>query len=176
MVRTGSLWIQAANRWRARLGGRTALPIEKWADPHADGQAGADAGRPARVLVECDDPAMTWALQRLLGDAGYEVAACSGPSLEANCALVAAGECELQAGADVIVNRLRGPHEEVAALARQTSVAYPELPVIVSHTRGAASVAEVAPAPGTSNFDEPWLGEQLLARVASLTRPARPPA
>ena len=51
---------------------------------------------------------MTWAMEQVLDDAGYEVASCHGPTGNARCELVETGHCDLQAGADVIVNCLGG--------------------------------------------------------------------
>jgi hypothetical protein len=61
-----------------------------------------------RVLVESSDAVEQWAFETALGDAGYDVAVCDGPSYHgAPCPLIRTGDCPLVAGADVIVNRFR---------------------------------------------------------------------
>ncbi len=136
------------------------LPEERWTGSRGQG------GQAPRVLVECEDTGLIWAVERLLGDAGYEVAACVGPSAEANCALEATGQCELQAGADVIINHL-GSDVASGALAAATHQAYPETPVIVS---ARARVAGGDPAPDkTVVLQEPWQSEALVAAVDELT-------
>ncbi|MGZ4711241.1 MAG: hypothetical protein ACXWBN_21065 [Acidimicrobiales bacterium] len=126
------------------------------------------------MLVECEDSGLTWAVERLLGDAGYEVASCVGPSAEATCALAATGECELQAGADVIINHLGSAAEDVGDLVHATRAAYPETPVVVSarariHADDLASEATVV-------LQEPWQSETLVAVVDRLSGWSRPEA
>ena len=101
--------------------GMTPLPTTSW-DP---------GSAPPRVLVECDDDAVSWAVETALGRAGYEVATCSGPSETARCSLIDSGRCELQAGADVIVNCLDGGNDDARSVARRTTAAYPRCPLIV---------------------------------------------
>jgi hypothetical protein len=119
------------------------------------------------VLIECEDSGMIWAMERLLGDAGYEVAACVGPSHEATCSLAATGRCELQAGADVVINHLGSGGQEVGDLVHATHEAYPSTPVVVSaraqlHPDDLASDATVV-------LQEPWQSETLVAVVDKLT-------
>jgi len=135
----------------------TALPDEQWSGPE----------RAPRVLIECEDSSMIWAMERLLGDAGYEVAACVGPSAEATCALAAAGHCELQAGADVIINHLRPGADGVGDLVHATRAAYPDTPVVVS-ARAHLEADDLA-YDGTVVLQEPWQSEALVAAVDELT-------
>ncbi len=61
-----------------------------------------------RVLVEAADGAVRSAMQWLLEQDGYEVAACGGPEefRAGACPLVETGRCSTAEGADVIVNSL----------------------------------------------------------------------
>jgi hypothetical protein len=151
------------------FGRRTAtLPDEHWAaaPDHAD--------RPPRVLVECEDAGMIWAVERLLGDAGYDVAGCVGPSVDATCALTATGHCELQAGADVIINHFgtAGGAEDVAALVHATRMANPGTPVIVS-ARALVDAEDLA-SEDTVVLAEPWLSPVLVASVDEAAHRSRP--
>lgn len=91
------------------------------------GEWPAQAGGP-RVLIENADRADLWAQARILREAGYEVAMCSGPTAGSGrapwfrrlplvragsapelgertvCPLVAEGHCPLVEGADVVVS------------------------------------------------------------------------
>lgn len=89
-------------------------------------------GRP-RVLVEEADPALQFAVEGILGAAGYEVAGCGGPeALRAGaCPLVEEGRCSLVEGADVILNSLGlGTAADRAVLAAVRK-AVPDTPVVV---------------------------------------------
>lgn len=135
-------------RQRART-----LPVTEW--------DGADT-RP-RVLVECDDRAVTWAMESALARAGYEVASCPGPSSEAPCALVETGGCDLQAGADVIVNCLDSDARTGRPLAHRTVETYPEHPLVVDVTpisRTDGSVPE-----GATPLVSPWSSAKLVTAV-----------
>ena len=69
-------------------------------------------GAHARVLVEVPDGAELAAHAAALRDAGYDVAVCTGPSIEESemgserrtCPLVAGERCRLVDGADVVVS------------------------------------------------------------------------
>jgi hypothetical protein len=71
-------------------------------------------GARARVLVEIPDGAELAAHASVLRDAGYDVAACAGPSLEDRdtgqerrmCPLVSGERCRLVDGADVVVSAM----------------------------------------------------------------------
>jgi hypothetical protein len=126
-----------------------------------------DAALP-RVLVECDDDAVSWAMAKTLGRAGYEVATCSGPSPTARCALVDSGRCELQAGADVIVNCLDRSDEHGRELVQRTVDAYPECPLIVDITP--LRLHEGALPDEVSVLVSPWSGTTLVQVVDDAAR------
>jgi hypothetical protein len=71
-------------------------------------------GARTRVLVEIPDGAELAAHAAVLRDAGYDVAACAGPSTEGRetgsertvCPLVAGQRCRLVDGADVVVSSM----------------------------------------------------------------------
>ena len=149
---------EAAGGWWRFKKQPATLPDERWTE------LPSLSGRPPRVLIECEDTGLTWAIERLLGDAGYEVAACVGPSAEATCALATTGECELQAGADVIINHL-GSDAGTGSLAVATRAAYPETPVIVS---ARTHLPEGEPTDMTV-LAEPWQSEALVATLDELT-------
>ena len=93
-------------------------------------------GMRPRVLVETSDAAEQWAMEEALRDAGYEVAVCDGPAVYgAPCPLVERGECELAAGANVVVNAfpLRVPENQDVLWALQERC--PATPVIVEARR-----------------------------------------
>lgn len=90
-----------------------------------------DAQRP-RVLVESADGAERWAIDRILRDAGYDVATCAGPEgHRAACPLVVHGRCALAARADVILNTLRLGHPDNVDVLNALSTHYPDTPVVV---------------------------------------------
>jgi DNA-binding NtrC family response regulator len=157
MAGTSSRRDAPAGRWRLRKE-PAQLPSEQW----------AGSEQAPRVLIECEDTSMIWALERLLGEAGYEVAACVGPSDEATCALAITGHCELQAGADVIVNHLGCDADLGGEIVHATHAAYPGTPVIVSARSRVA--ADALAADGTVAVREPWRSDDLLAAIDQLVR------
>ena len=95
----------------------------RWSSPRRTGP---------RVLVESSDAAVGWALGNALDRAGYEVAVCHGPSIHgAPCPLVQRGECELAAGADIIVNRMWLTEPANRDVLRTLPTYVPATPVIV---------------------------------------------
>lgn len=152
-------------RWWTGRARPAPLPTEHWT---------TDPGPRPRVLVECPDSAMVWALERVLEDAGYEVAACAGPSAHATCALARTGRCELQAGADVIVNGL-GPGEIARGVARDTAVAYPDTPLVVGATGPGAGADETPPPPGVRVLRAPWSAPLVVAEVDAALAGGAPP-
>lgn len=145
-------------RWRLRKA-PSRLPSEQW----------TGAEQAPRVLIECEDTSLIWAVERLLGDAGYELAACVGPSAEATCALAATGECDLQAGADVIVNLLGCEAGTAGDILHATHAAYPGTPVVVS-ARSRIHADDLA-SDDTVVLREPWQSADLLAALDQLVRP-----
>jgi hypothetical protein len=115
-----------------------------------------------RVLVECGDNAVRWAMEKTLRRVGYDVATCPGPSSTTRCALLDTGRCDLQAGADVIVNVVDDDRNGWP-LARRTVATYPGCPLIVDvthHSRHDAHLpAEVAV------LVSPWSGPKLVDAV-----------
>ncbi len=67
----------------------------------------ADEKRPRhRILLEVVDPAEATSYWRFLGDLGYEISWCPGPSASSSCVLVTDGHCPLIERADIVVTTL----------------------------------------------------------------------
>lgn len=66
-----------------------------------------DSGERLRVLLEVKEPAEAWSYWRLLGDHGYDVSWCPGPTETSSCALVEDGHCPLLEEADFVVTALK---------------------------------------------------------------------
>ena len=152
MIRAERSPRRGAGGWLGRHRRRSAQPTESW----------SGTGERPRVLVECPDSAMTWAMERVLDDAGFEVASCAGPSGPSRCALIETGHCDLQAGADVVVNCLGGRGTGGPAIARRTSETRPEIPLIVgaSPNRAPGDLPWAA-----SVLNQPWQAPTLVAMV-----------
>lgn len=145
---------RTARGWRNPLRrGVTALPVTDW----------EDASARTRVLVECDDDAVGWAMEKTLTRAGYDVATCPGPSPTTPCALVECGRCDLQAGADVIVNCIEGDSREALELAHLTAVAHPDRPLVVDAATVRRSGGSAPP--DASLLVSPWSGSKLVEVV-----------
>lgn len=86
-----------------------------------------------RVLVENPDFGVGFAIERVLEDAGYEVAVCGGPdSLRGHeCPLVFTGACELVSGADVVVHSLNPDRSAHAEVLRALRAKHPDTPIVV---------------------------------------------
>lgn len=96
----------------------------------------------ARVLVENSDGAQEWALQGILGAAGYDVAVCPGPSRarRVRCPLVEDGQCALAEGADVVLNSLSLSQQTSRDVIRSLRAQLPETPVVVEVTTSGAQL------------------------------------
>ena len=89
--------------------------------------SGGSAHRP-RVLVEDDDPALAISDFSAYRQANFDVGFCSGPgSTPEACPLLRGKDCELLAGADVVLHRLDRGLGIAAAIRRQR----PDIPVLV---------------------------------------------
>jgi hypothetical protein len=82
-----------------------------------------------RVLVEHVDPQDGRAIAGALHDAGFAVATCPGPTLSEPCPVLRGEECNLAAGADVIVSGLR-EHPGGRAIAACLRVQHPRTPLL----------------------------------------------
>lgn len=85
-----------------------------------------------RVLVENPDLGVGYSFERLLIEQGYGVAVCEGPDCwkARRCPLVATGECDLAANADVIVHSLNPNRPEHAEVLQALRSRYPTAPVV----------------------------------------------
>lgn len=103
---------------------RQRVPRRAW-------DASARPGRRPRVLVEDANPALAISDFSAFQQAGFDVAWCSGAGTANGCPLLRGGECEVLAGADVVIT---GLHDglAVAAAIRQR---YPAKPVLVRRDR-----------------------------------------
>ena len=126
-----------------------------------------------RVLIENPDAADLWAHAGILGDAGYDVVTCLGPSapgtVPANgtatfCPLVEHGDCPLVEGADVVVSTtcVTGSREILASL---TSRRLPAL-VVEGTSSALERDSDVIPAE-TVRIAEPVTPELLLTAVGA---------
>jgi hypothetical protein len=115
------------------------------------------AGR-RRVLIENPDMGAGFAAERVLQDAGYEVAVCGGPDRlpDHECPLVHDGRCGLSEGADAIVHSLNLDRPEHAAVLRALRDRLPDVPIVVEVPAPAMvrheallSTCRVLPAPAT---------------------------
>jgi hypothetical protein len=97
-----------------------------------------------RALIEDADFGSALATASVLRRAGYAVAICRGPEPDEYCPLVGAHDCELVAGADVVVCSLGEEIEE--AVQRR----HPSTPVVTSVDPETA-VAAVGQAIGNSD-------------------------
>lgn len=142
--------------------------------PAPEARSWPDRRGRGRVLLEDDDGASQWAIERVLARAGLDVEVCDGPRgfPHERCPLLADGSCELVAGADVVVNRLPLDHEPNRALLASLRSSAPETPVVVGGvTRLRARLREQELA-GTRVLFEPADPQQLLAEVdAALGEP-----
>jgi hypothetical protein len=92
----------------------------------------SSTGRRPRVLIEDSHPALEISDFAAFRDAGFDVAYCSGPAAGAagpapgSCPLLCGADCEILAGADVVLHGL-DPASGVAADIRWW---HPELPVV----------------------------------------------
>jgi hypothetical protein len=86
-----------------------------------------------RVLIENPDFGIGYSAQRVLIEQGYDVAVCEGPDHRQGrrCALVATGECDLAANADVIVHSLDLDHPDHAGVLRGLREGFPTARIVV---------------------------------------------
>lgn len=124
----------------------------------------SDAGESTRVLVEHPDPAAQWAMERVLREVGYEVAACDGPCPDTSCSLIAEGRCVLVDTADVVVNGLGLRDGAARNVAFHTKRVYPETPVLLAAT---SSEVQAHPelAEGVEILRATFRGSDLVAGV-----------
>lgn len=96
------------------------------------GERGTAPARP-RVVVENPDFGIGYAVEKVLEDAGCEVAVCGGPDQLVNqaCPLIYEGTCDLVAGADLVVHSLNLDRPEHAEVLRALRSMHPEVPLIV---------------------------------------------
>lgn len=144
----------------ARLRHAAVIPAEHW----------NECSELPRVLVECRDLAQLVAMERVLGNAGYEVAGCTGPSADAGCPLLAGGSCALQAGADVIVNCVGVDDREARSLVRRTRAVRAGTPLVIEVSPPDAAVNATVLA-GAALLLEPWRGADLVAAVDEVVPP-----
>ncbi len=111
---------------------RQRLPGRTWF-------SGGSAHRP-RVLVEVDDPALAISDFSMFRQAGFDVGVCSGPGRTPEaCPLLRGQDCELLAGADVVLHRLDAGLGIAAAIRRQR----PDIPVVVERPSADADMPAV---------------------------------
>ena len=92
-----------------------------------------ERGERPRVVVENPDFGIGFAVERVLENAGYEVAVCGGPDNLARheCPLVFTGACSLVSGADVVVHSLNPDRSEHAEVLRALRAKHPDTPIVV---------------------------------------------
>lgn len=145
---------------------------------HQEAAAGWPASRDSRrrVLIENADGSIQTAAERILREAGYDVALCGGVETHRNrrCPLVETGECDLTGGADVIVHSLNVSGPGATDVLRALRKEHPTTPVVVeiSAQRLVQLASElegcfVVPAPVTE--------QRLLESVEAALAGAEPP-
>jgi hypothetical protein len=84
-------------------------------------------------VVENADFGVGYAVERVLEEAGYEVAVCGGPDHlnRRACPLVFSESCDLVSGADLVVHSLNPDRPEHAEVLRALRAKHPETPVVV---------------------------------------------
>lgn len=87
--------------------------------------------RRRKVLVETPDEAFAWAAERILDEAGYEVAVCYGPGNREECPVVAGAHCALADEANVIFFAHRLSDERAREVLDALRDAYPDTPLCV---------------------------------------------
>lgn len=112
-----------------------------------------------RVVLEGSPDERTGEVLEALQGAGFDVAVCHGPSVEAACPLVEHGSCSLIDGADAVVNMLGVADEENCEILVELQDVTPRVPVV--------SVM-------TENEERTHAGE--LTRAHPLCKPVAPQA
>jgi CheY-like chemotaxis protein len=117
-------------------------PQPTWDAVPAPGSRAPGSSAPRRrILVENGDFGVGYAVERVLEEAGYEVAVCGGPDHLAHheCPLVFSDECALVAGADLVVHSLNPDRHENAEVLRALRAKHPDTPVVVEVAGPAAA-------------------------------------
>lgn len=131
-------------------------------------------GRRPRVLIEDDDRVLAVSDLHQFGDAGFDVAVCSGPGVSrSECPLLSGTACPLVDGADVVLHRL-DPALGIEEVVRRSR---PDIAVVATVHRCGRTVApdgagttQLRPLDSTSS-----LSAQLRTLRSALTaRPRRP--
>ena len=114
--------------------------------PSRDWYSPGRPGRRPRVLVEDDDPALAISDFALFGQAGFDVAYCSGPGGAAGgCPVLRGQRCALLDGADAVLHGLG----LAAAIRRQRPrIAVIELPTECSVPGQIAALRQALTQPG----------------------------
>jgi hypothetical protein len=81
--------------------------------------------------LEVADPAEAVSYWRFLGDLGYEIMWCPGPSASSSCALVAEGYCPLVERADIVLTALKPDDDYARPVPEQFDDQNPVQPTIV---------------------------------------------
>jgi len=99
----------------------------------AEGPGWTESTSKPRVLVEHEDGAVRSVAEKILREAGYDVAVCGGPTTfrRARCPVVTTGRCALAEGSDVIVHALNPDRPLNASVLQALKDRYPETPVVV---------------------------------------------
>jgi CheY-like chemotaxis protein len=137
---------------------------------YADWPEGAFRG--SRIVVECDDPALSDAAASMLGDAGHDVMECAGPDALHRCPLPETGRCALVENGDVVINLLGFGDSDRSRVLSHLRSRYPDIPVVVEFSASQrdeqAAADEQAPAGGVVYVvDRPIRRDSLLSQVTA---------
>lgn len=122
------------------------------------------AKRP-RILVEADDGAIGWALDRLLVRWGYDPVVCNGPG-EVSCPLLRRGRCQLVDQADAVVCLLAG--DAGPPLVRIHRSTHPAKPLISGPDVAARAEIEL---PQSRRLGPPLTRQRVLQAIADAVGP-----
>jgi hemolysin III len=124
------------------------------------------ATRGSRVVIESGDAALSEAASSTLRDAGYEVAACTGPDERHRCPLFETGHCALVEGGQVVINLLGCGDSDRGRVLPHLRSRYPDMPV-VAELSASEREAHAAVMEGVCVADLPLRRDSLLAQVAA---------
>jgi hypothetical protein len=136
----------------------------RWRSVLLDPTWSESAIRGSRIVVECDDFALSEAAAHVLRGAGHEVAVCTGPDEHHRCPLVETGRCALVEGSRVVVNLLGFEDADSRDVLSHLRSRYPDIPVVAELP---IAERETHSAEGVFVVGSPLRRDNLLTKVAA---------
>jgi len=123
-----------------------------------------------RVLLECSPESSPSIVAGTIERQGFEVRVCEGPGGGRRCDLLDQGVCSLVAGADVVVNMLRGPDSSGRLVLDEVTSERRPAAVVVEMTRPEIDAMERSPETGidrdrTTIIETPVSGNDLVRGI-----------